>query len=121
MGYNQEAYDAECAALARALETAARRQTTPEKVTIFTDAQAAIRCHCLVAPLRPAPAAPHSRTSSERSQKKWAEARQWAGGRVTSKKYKMPRKQRPDKTVVGSSKRHASRFYQLKLLEDSTG
>ena len=43
MGYKQEAYDAECAALARALETAARRQTTPERVTIFTDAQAAIR------------------------------------------------------------------------------
>jgi ribonuclease HI len=43
MGYNQEAYDAECAAVARALETAARRQTTPERVTIFTDAQAAIR------------------------------------------------------------------------------
>jgi ribonuclease HI len=37
MGYNQEAYDAECATLARALEVAARCQTTPEKVTIFTD------------------------------------------------------------------------------------
>jgi ribonuclease HI len=43
MGYNQEAYDAECAALARALEEAAKRQTAPERVTIFTDAQAAIR------------------------------------------------------------------------------
>jgi len=43
MGYNQEAYDAECAALARALELASRRQTMPERVTIFTDAQAAIR------------------------------------------------------------------------------
>jgi hypothetical protein len=43
MGYNQEAYDAECAALARALEEAAKRQTVPERVTIFTDAQAAIR------------------------------------------------------------------------------
>jgi len=42
MGYNQEAYDAECAALARALEVAARRRTTPERVTIFTDAQAAM-------------------------------------------------------------------------------
>jgi ribonuclease HI len=42
MGYNQEAYEAECAALARALETAARRQMTPERVTIFTDALAAI-------------------------------------------------------------------------------
>jgi ribonuclease HI len=41
--YNQEGYDAECAALARALEEAAKRQTTPERVTIFTDAQAAIR------------------------------------------------------------------------------
>jgi len=43
VGYNQEAYDAECAALARALETASRRQTTPERVTVFTDAQAAVR------------------------------------------------------------------------------
>jgi len=43
MGYNQEAYDAECAALARALEMAGQRQTVPEKVAIFTDAQAAIR------------------------------------------------------------------------------
>jgi ribonuclease HI len=41
MGYNQEAFDAECAALARALEVAARRRTTPERVTIFTDAS----CH----------------------------------------------------------------------------
>jgi ribonuclease HI len=43
MGYNRGAYGAEGAALARALETAARRQMTPERVTIFTDAQAAIR------------------------------------------------------------------------------
>jgi len=43
LGYNQEAFDAECAALARALETARRRNTVPERVTIFTDAQAAIR------------------------------------------------------------------------------
>jgi len=43
MGYKQEAYDAACAALARALETASRRQTIPERVTIFTDPQAAIR------------------------------------------------------------------------------
>jgi ribonuclease HI len=38
MGYNQEAYDAEYVALARALDEAAKRQTTPERVTIFTDA-----------------------------------------------------------------------------------
>ena len=37
MEYSQEAYDAECAALARALETASRRQMTPERITIFTD------------------------------------------------------------------------------------
>ena len=43
MGFNQEAYDAECAALARALETATRRRTIPARVTIFTDAQAAIK------------------------------------------------------------------------------
>jgi len=42
MGCNQEAYDAECAALSRALEYALRRNTTPERVTIFTDAQAAM-------------------------------------------------------------------------------
>jgi ribonuclease HI len=43
MGYNQEAFDAECAALARALESASRRNTIPNRITIFTDAQAAIR------------------------------------------------------------------------------
>jgi ribonuclease HI len=43
MAYNQEAFDTECAALARALEVAARRQTIPERVTVFIDARAAIR------------------------------------------------------------------------------
>jgi len=43
MGYNQEAYDAKCAALAHALESTSRRNTTPERVTIFSDAQAATR------------------------------------------------------------------------------
>ena len=43
MVYNQEAYNAECAAHARALVSASRRNTVPERVTIFTDAQAAIR------------------------------------------------------------------------------
>ena len=42
MGNNQEAYDAECAALAQALELAAQRSSTPERVTIFSDAQVAI-------------------------------------------------------------------------------
>jgi len=43
MGYNQEAFDAECAALARPLETPAHRSPLPDHVTIFTDAQTAIR------------------------------------------------------------------------------
>jgi len=43
MGSNQKAYDAECAALAHAPEEASRRNTTPERVTVFTGAQAAIR------------------------------------------------------------------------------
>jgi len=42
MGYNQEAFDAECAALARALEVAAKRRTRPKAVIIFTDVQAAM-------------------------------------------------------------------------------
>jgi hypothetical protein len=50
----------------------------------------------------------------EISEKKWAEARQWAGSRISSHKYKMPCQQRPDQTIAGSSKRLASRFYQLK-------
>jgi ribonuclease HI len=43
MGHNQEAYDAEWAALARAIDEVAKRRMVPEPVTIFTDAQAAIR------------------------------------------------------------------------------
>jgi len=43
MGNNQEAYDAECAALARALELALQRNEIPKRVTIFSDAQAVIR------------------------------------------------------------------------------
>ena len=57
----------------------------------------------------------------EISEKKWAEARQWAGDRITRHKYKMPHQQRPDQTVAGSTKRHASRFYQLKTGHCLTG
>jgi len=42
MGRAQEAYDTECAAITRALETAARRRNELDHLTIFTDAQAAI-------------------------------------------------------------------------------
>jgi hypothetical protein len=186
IGYNQEPYDAECAALARALETAARRQTTPGRVTIFTDAQAAIkrmaseepipgqfcaiqaRIH-IVALRRARPGmiiiemCPAPRESQETrwptsgpdepdahgvewlqysdrtevrpmplpkslaylkreiSEKKWVEARRWTGGQVAAKKYKLPREQRLDITAASSSKRLASRFYQLKTGHCLTG
>jgi len=42
MGWHQEAFDAECAALARALQVAATSTHHVGTVTIFTDAQAAI-------------------------------------------------------------------------------
>jgi len=42
MGYTHRADDAECAALTRALETAAKIQPALERVTIFTDAHAAM-------------------------------------------------------------------------------
>jgi len=42
MGWGQEAYDAECAAIARALQVAANRSHVIGAVTIFRDAQAAI-------------------------------------------------------------------------------
>jgi ribonuclease HI len=187
MGHNQEAYDAECAALARALEEAAKRRTTPEHVTIFTDAQAAIRRMASEDPgpgqkyailarqhiralrrarpsitieirwcpahkgvpgnekadewaklaaeepeargverlqrgARPAPL-PRSLAHIKReiSTKKWDEARQWAGKHISSKKYKMPCTQQPDKVVAGSNKRVASRFYQIKTGHCLTG
>jgi len=41
MGYNQEAFDAECAVVGTAVELAARKRTTPEAVTFFAGAQAA--------------------------------------------------------------------------------
>ena len=57
----------------------------------------------------------------EISEKKWAEARQWAGGRTSRKKYRMPSRQKPDDTVAGSSKRLAPRVYQLKTGHCPTG
>jgi len=57
----------------------------------------------------------------EISEKKWAEARQWAGDRTSKKKYRLPESQRPDGTVAGSTKRLASRFYQLKTGHCLTG
>jgi len=191
MGYNQEAYGAECAVLARALEEAARRNSTPDRVTIFSDAQAAIRrmasdepgpgqhyalqARKHIATLRKARSGivieirwclahkgvvgngradgwaktaaeepdthgvewlnysdrtevrkmplPRSLANLKReiSEKKWVEARQWAGGRTSKKKHRPPTSQRPDGTVAGSTKRLASRFYQLKTGHCLTG
>jgi len=191
MGNNQEAYDAECAALARALELALQRNEIPERVIIFSDAQAVIRrmasdepgpgqqyalqarkhiatlrqsrpgfvievrwcpAHKGVAgnekadewakiaaeksgtrgvewpnfpvrtEVRGAPL-PRSLANLKReiSEKKWAEARQWAGGRTSRKKYRMPDSQKPDGAVANSTKRLASRFYQLKTGHCLTG
>jgi len=190
MGSNQEAYDAECAAIALALEEAARRDSTPERVTIFSDAQAAIkrmasdeagpgqqyalRARVHIAALRKAQpgitieirwcpahkgiagnekadewakeAAARSTTEvlgpgpsnrargrptplprslanlkRETSEKKWVKARQWAGARTSKTMYRMPKSQKPDSTVDGSSKRLASRFYQIKTGHCLTG
>jgi len=57
----------------------------------------------------------------EISEKKWVEARQWAGGRTSKKKYKIRESQRPDGTVAGSTKKMASRFYQIKTGHCLTG
>jgi hypothetical protein len=43
MGCNQEAYDAECVAIARVLEETTKDQMIPARVTIVTDVQAVIR------------------------------------------------------------------------------
>jgi len=194
LGYNQEAFDAECTALARVLETASRRNTIPDRITHFTDAQATIQ---RMASDEPGPGQKYALEASrhiasirrvvpdtiteimwcpahegvegnekadewvkltadkpdargveglewmtysdrpeERSmplprslakikrkiaEKKWAEARAWAGGRTSKKKYKMPESQCPDGTVAGSTKRLASRFYQLKMGHCRTG
>jgi hypothetical protein len=56
----------------------------------------------------------HAHLKREISEKKWAEAGHWPGKRVSQKKYKLPAKQKSDVTVAGSSKRLASRFYQLR-------
>jgi len=57
----------------------------------------------------------------EISEKKWVEARQWAGNRTSKKKYRIPESQKPDSAVANSSKRLASRFYQLKTGHCLTG
>ena len=55
------------------------------------------------------------------SEKKWVEARRWAGGGTSKSKYRMPVSQMPDGAVAGSTKRLASRYYQLKTGHARTG
>jgi hypothetical protein len=62
-----------------------------------------------------------ARLKREISEKKRSEARQWARSRITKAKYRMPARQKPDGVVAGSSKRLASRFYQLKTGHCLTG
>ena len=57
----------------------------------------------------------------EISGKKWAEARQWAGGRTSRKKYRIPESHKPDGAVARSTKRLALRYYQLKTGHARTG
>jgi len=57
----------------------------------------------------------------EISEKKWVEARRWAGGRTSKKKYKIPESHKPDGTVAENIKRLASRYYQLKTGHARTG
>jgi len=45
----------------------------------------------------------------------------WAGGSASTKKYKMPSRQKPDGTAAGSSEWLASRFYQLQTGRRLTG
>jgi len=51
------------------------------------------------------------------------EARRWAGEGVKAsrKKYKMPESHKPDGTIAESTKRLASRYYQLKTGHARTG
>ena len=51
----------------------------------------------------------------EISTKKWDPAHQWAGKRISAKKYRMPRTQHPDRTVAGSNKRAAQVFTRSRL------
>jgi len=58
--------------------------------------------------------APCKPQAGDFGEKKWVEARRWAGGRASRKKYKMPESRKPEGTIAESTKRLASRYYQLK-------
>ena len=66
---------------------------------------------------------PRSLASLKReiSEKKWPEARTWAGGRISRSKYRMPKRQKPNGVEASSTKGLASRYYQLKTGHARTG
>ena len=68
-------------------------------------------------------AAPTTPANPEReiSEKKWIEARRWAEGRASRKKYRMPESHKPDGTAAGSTKRPAPRHHQPKAGHCRTG
>jgi len=53
---------------------------------------------------------PLANLQQEISEQKWAEVSLWTGGRTSKRKYKMLESQKPDGTVVGSTKRLTSQF-----------
>jgi len=57
----------------------------------------------------------HANLIREMAEKMWAEACQWAGGRISKKKYHMPKSQKPDSTVVTARRRrhHLSRMTRV--------
>jgi hypothetical protein len=123
VGYNQEAYDADCAPLARAPETATRKQTTPERATIFTDAPAAIRC---MASEDPGPgqmyAIPENSCTPQAGNLEEVGRGQTLGGRPSLlEEVQAASQAEPDGMVAGSFKSHASRFYQRKTGHSLTG
>jgi len=62
---------------------------------------------------------PLAHLKREITEKKQNEARRWSGQRASAKKYRMPREQRPNKTVARNFS--ASRFHQMKTGQSLTG
>jgi len=89
-----------------------------EKADEWTKIAAEERTKAKVAPWLPRSLAKLKREITE---KKWVEARHWAGTRTPKTKYRMTKIQRPDGVVAGSTKRLASRSYQLKTGHARTG
>ena len=139
----------------RAPESASRRQITPERVTIFTDAQAAIR---RIASEEPGPGQKYALQARKHiavfwrarpdiiTEIRWCPAYKGVAGNEKADEWAklaaeepdarkvewlsylnraearaMPKSQRPDGVVAGSTKRLASRFYRVKAGHCLTG